>query len=1149
MFNLFTTRRFLPLFITQFLAAFNDNLFKNALIIMITYRIAAADSAQAALLVNSAFGLFILPSFLFSALAGDLADKYDRAQIARSVKVVEIVLTCLGTAGLASGSMPLLLATLFGFGTHAAFFGTVKYAILPQHLAATELLTGNALIEAGTFLAILTGTLLGGLLILQPAGIWLLAPLMIGLAICGAYVSRWIPAAPGADPDLKISLNIPRGTWALLRFSMAKRDIRLCILGISWFWFMGSIFLAQFAPFAKDVLHADGAIVTLFLTVFSIGIAFGSLLCDRLLRGYARATPVPLAALGMSLCGFDLYGSSMAAIARTTPTALTSLADFAASGPGLHVLADLFGLALCGGFFIVPLYTLLQTRADKAHGARAIAANNLVNALFMVGAAGLAVLLLTLGCTIPQIFLITATLNIFVAIYICKLLPFSIIGALLKLVYRVEITGIAHYFAAGDRVLIVANHTSFLDAALIAAFLPERVTFAVNTFVAQNFWMKHLLSMVDTFPLDPTNPLATKSLIDTLKHDRKCMIFPEGRITVTGTLMKVYEGPGMIADKSGATILPIRIDGAQYSPFSRLKGKVRLRLFPRITLTIMPPRKLEIPAEYTGRKRRQMAGELLYDLMRDMMFHSSQRPVTLLQSLCEARRIHGGKHIIVEDQARQPLNYAQLIARSCILARALRRLTKDAPAPRLGLLLPNTIAAVTGFFAMQALGRAAAMLNYSASPAQILSACRAAQLRHILTSRRFIAAAKLESLLTTLSIGGITPIYLEDIHFTLTDRIYGLGAHFWPEAVLRLTGKPPADAAAVVLFTSGSEGMPKGVVLSHMNILANRHQLGSCVDFGPQDIVFNCLPIFHSFGLTAGTMLPLLAGIKVFFYPSPLHYRIVPELIYDTNATILFGTDTFLSGYARFAHPYDFHALRYVFAGAERVKETTRKIWGERFGLRIFEGYGATETAPVLCVNTPMHFRAGTVGRFMPGIAHRLDSVPGIDRGQRLSVQGPNIMLGYLKEDLPGVLQPLANGWYDTGDIVAIDAEGFVTILGRSKRFAKIGGEMVSLTAVENAVNTVWPEGNHAVVSIPDPRKGEAIILVSEVTTIDISILPDHFRRLGLNELALPRHLVTVDKLPLLGTGKADYIQTRALVIANFDMTPRSASETDATEE
>src|SRR6185503_7612062 len=271
-----------------------------------------------------------------------------------------------------------------------------------------------------------------------------------------------------------------------------------------------------------------------------------------------------------------------------------------------------------------------------------------------------------------------------------------------------------------------------------------------------------------------------------------------------------------------------------------------------------------------------------------------------------------------------------------------------------------------------------------------------------------------------------------------------------------------ANDPAVVLFTSGSEGTPKGVVLSQRNLLANRHQLGSVVDFSPRDIVFNALPVFHSFGLTGGLLLPLLAGVRVFLYPSPLHYRTVPELAYGVNATILFGTDTFLAGYARVADNYDFYSVRYVFAGAERVKPETRRVWFEKFGIRILEGYGATETAPGLAVNTPMHFKAGTVGRLLPGIEHRLEAVPGIDASGRLSVAGPNVMLGYLRAENPGVLQPPVDGWYDTGDIVDIDADGFVTIKGRVKRFAKIAGEMVPLGAVEELVAKTFPKASSA---------------------------------------------------------------------------------------
>jgi acyl-[acyl-carrier-protein]-phospholipid O-acyltransferase/long-chain-fatty-acid--[acyl-carrier-protein] ligase len=337
------------------------------------------------------------------------------------------------------------------------------------------------------------------------------------------------------------------------------------------------------------------------------------------------------------------------------------------------------------------------------------------------------------------------------------------------------------------------------------------------------------------------------------------------------------------------------------------------------------------------------------------------------------------------------------------------------------------------------------------------------------------------------------------------------------------------DQAAVVLFTSGTEGAPKGVVLSHANIQANRFQVAARIDFGPTDIVFNALPLFHSFGLSTGTLLPILFGLKVFLYPSPLHYRIVPEMVYGTNATILFGTDTFLAGYARFAHPYDFYSVRIVCTGAERVKDETRRLYGERFGVRLMEGYGATETAPVLAMNTPMQFKAGSVGRLMPGIDWRLEPVPGIEAGGRLVVSGPNIMAGYLKADRPGELQPPEGGWYDTGDIVTLDDDGFVTIQGRVKRFAKVGGEMVSLAAVEAWVARLWPAEAHAVTTLPDPKKGEQLVLVTARPDPRREELIAFARREGIAEISIPRVLVQVPEVPVLGTGKVDYVKVRAL--------------------
>ncbi len=703
----------------------------------------------------------------------------------------------------------------------------------------------------------------------------------------------------------------------------------------------------------------------------------------------------------------------------------------------------------------------------------------------------------------------------------------QLLRMLLRLCYRVEVSGEAHYRAAGERVLMVSNHLSFLDAILLACFLPEKPMFAINTHIAKRWWVRPFLSLVHAFPIDPTNPMATKKIIEEMRKDRKCVIFPEGRITVTGSLMKIYEGPGLIADKSGSVLLPIRLEGAQYSPFSRLRGKVRLRWFPRITLTIEPPVAIDIPEEVKGRSRRAAISLQLYDIMSHMLFDSSPLQATLFEALMDSMAIHGGNHRIAEDIQRSPLTYRQLIARSRILGDRIKREGRDGD--RVGIMLPNMVSTLVCFFAVQVAGRVPAMLNFSTGAANIASAIQTAQIGRVYSSRQFVEKGRLQPLVTAMEQAGAEVSYLEDMAATIPLRVKlsGLVLSYCPWLLQRSLPKRCAEDTAVVLFTSGSEGAPKGVALSHRNLLANRYQMAARIDFNATDRVFNALPVFHSFGLTGGTLLPVLSGASVFFYPSPLHYRIVPELAYDTNATILFGTDTFLSGYARFAHPYDFYNVRYIFAGAEKLKEETRRIYSEKYGVRILEGYGATETSPVIACNTPMHHKAGTVGRILPGIETQLEEVPGIAEGGKLKVRGPNVMQGYLLASAPGVLQPVEDGWYDTGDIVTLDAQGFVTIAGRAKRFAKIGGEMVSLTAVEKLAQAVWPGFTHAVIAVPDAKKGEQLVLFSDNPKANRAELQQYGKEKGVSELSIPRQIEVVSAIPVLGTGKVDLVSLK----------------------
>ena len=1110
------TRRFAPLFWCQFFAAFGDNFLKTALVFLILFEVSGANSA---VLITLAGATLIAPFFFLSGLGGEIADRYDKALVAQRIKLTEIAAAAVAVAGFGFHSIALLFVAVFMFGTLATLFGPIKYGILPDLLKREELPSGNALIEAGTFLAILLGTIVAGFAANGHSSPIHFAWLMLLTALASFGSSLLIPKTAEAAPGLVINANVLASTASLIRQVRADRRLWWGAVVASWFWLVGALVLSLLPPLVSFVIGGSEEVVTLFLTIFSIAVGVGSGLAAWLAAGRIVLLPTLVAAVLLGLFSLDLGWAASSMVRAGTPL---DIAGYFAQPHAIRIAVDLAGLAIAGGLFIVPVFTAVQVWAGTDRRARVVAAVNVLNAAFMVGGALLLAVLQKVGLSTPLLFVLLGAVNLAIAIAIGQTMPASWLNDFLSIVFRaffrLEVKGLENIDKAGHNAIIALNHVSFLDPPIATAILPKRPVFAIDVAMSKHWWIQPFLRFVRTMALDPLKPFSLRGIINAVREGNMLVIFPEGRITVTGSLMKIYDGAAMIADKSDAMIVPARIDGAESTIFSRLKSsQVHRRLFPKITVTILEPVKLKLDPALKGRRRRQAAGAALYDIMSDLMYRSTPTDRTLSEALIEAATVHGVNWLAIEDPISGQLTYKKLLTAIAVLGRKLMPLAAEGKA--LGVMLPTSNGGVVTTFAVLSAGRVPAMINFSSGAANIRGACRAAEINTILTSRAFVEKGRLDHVVAQLA-ADLRIVYLEDIRPTIgtLDKLRGLLHRNKP-----LVARKPDDWA-VILFTSGTEGTPKGVVLSHRNMLTNVAQCAARIDFGREDKLFNAMPIFHSFGFTGGVVLPLISGVPLYLYPSPLHYRTVPELVYGICATAIFGTDTFLNGYARMANPYDFRSLRYIIAGAEPVREATRRIYLEKFGLRILEGYGLTETSPVLALNTPMFNKFGTVGRLLPGMTAKLEKVEGVEDGGRLYVKGPNVMLGYLRADRPGVLDPPPEGWHDTGDIVAIDDQGFVAIKGRAKRFAKVGGEMVSLAAVEMLAAELWPHYISAVSAVPDARKGERLIMVTDKHGATRAEFIAYARSQHASELMFPAEIVILDKLPLLGSGKVDQL-------------------------
>lgn len=684
-------------------------------------------------------------------------------------------------------------------------------------------------------------------------------------------------------------------------------------------------------------------------------------------------------------------------------------------------------------------------------------------------------------------------------------------------------------------VLLVPNHVSWLDWLFLSVVLDDDWKFVTSSTTAQTSWF-HRKMMINrrTFPVDNASPYAVRDMAEHLKAGGRLVLFAEGRITLTGSLMKVYDGTGFLIRQTGAKVITCYLRNASRVRFVRHKGWTRW--FPRVSAHFSDALAAPGFPGLSNAAARSRVTTWLRDRMTLQQFETEMAhgPQHLLAAVCETAACIPGR-VALEDVTFQELTYRRLLVGADVLAAEWRRRFGSLAGERIGVLLPNVNAQPVTLLALWAARKVPAMLNYSTGIPVMLQCVQLAGLQHIITSRTFLEKAKLNA--GALTDAGLSLHYLEDIRpaISAVDKAAALLKHTLAcGAGLRGTALRGADTA-VVLFTSGSEGLPKGVELTHRNLLANVRQATAVIDITDDDRFFNALPLFHSFGLLGGTLFPLVRGCYTFLYPSPLHYRVVPTLVYDKACTVLMGTNTFLNGYARKAHPYDFSTLRFLIAGAEKVQSATLDTWARKFGVRILEGYGATECSPMISLNTRMEPSAGSAGRLVPGLEHKLEPVDGVTDGGRLFVRGPNVMKGYLNADANAKFQAL-DGWYDTGDIVEADADGYLHIRGRLKRFAKISGEMVSLTAVEDALAGAFPQFGLrcaiAVVTRPDEDKGEKLVAVTNEPKLRLADLRAAIKAKGLSNLCAPREIVVVPAIPKLGTGKTNHRELERLIAA-----------------
>jgi acyl-[acyl-carrier-protein]-phospholipid O-acyltransferase/long-chain-fatty-acid--[acyl-carrier-protein] ligase len=1111
-------RGFWSLVATQFLGAFNDNGLKNLIVFTILGMALQKDDRDRLVLVATI--LFSVPFILFSMTGGFLADRYSKRTVTIWTKVFEMAVMALAIAGLGSQNLKLEMAAVFLASTQGALFGPSKYGLLPELLPESRLSWGNGVLELGTVLAVIAGGIAGAGLEKAFHGRQAWSGLIfLGLAAVGLISSLGISKVPAADPAKKFRANPVGDLWVQGQLIRKDRVLWLAVLGNTYFWFLGAVLTANIVFYGSDVLHTDSLHSGILQAAVAIGIGLGSLAAGYVSSGKVEYGLIPLGSVGMTVFGILL------------------------SAPRLsfnHVLILLTALGFAAGFFAVPVNALIQHRPDEKDKGGVIAASNLLSFVGIGAAGGIYYVFQHYWHFGPStIFLSVSLVTVAATIYVLYLLPDALLRFLLWVathtLYRIHLEGRENVPAKGG-ALLVPNHVSMVDAVLLIASIDRPIRFLMFKGSYDHPLVKPFAKIMKVIPISaelrPREMIQSlRTATQALKDGEVVCIFPEGQMTRIGQMLPFRRGMERIMKGVEAPIIPVNLGGVWGSIFSFERGKFLWKMPRRIPYPVSVTFGKPMPPTTGSQETRQAVQELGAEAYKARKRY--MRP--LQRSFVQTARRHPFRFAMADGRTPK-LSFGGALTRAVFLARRLRSVWRDQA--MVGILLPPSVPGALVNMAALLMGKVPANLNYTASNEILASCAKQCELKTVVTSKAFLERVHVQP------PGQV--VLLEDLvenPRTLERLGAALIAWLLPVRLLEKSvgagRKVKLDDIATIIFSSGSTGDPKGVMLTHYNVASNVDQLNQVFMLGPHDKILGILPFFHSFGFTGTLCLPTAIGMGVVYHPSPLDSRAIGALVSQYAVTFLLATPTFLQAYMRRCTPEDFGSLQYVMAGAEKLPERISVAFEDHFGIRPLEGYGCTECSPAVTVNT-RDFRAAqfrqvgakrsSIGHPLPGISVRIvnpETFEPLPQGETglLLVRGPNVMLGYLNRP-EKTAEVLRDGWYNTGDIAAMDEDGFVRITDRMSRFSKIGGEMVPHIKVEDMLHEIMgaPEQIFAVTSVPDEKKGERLMVLHTLPEEKLEACLAQLGKSDLPALWKPRadQFVRVETLPYLGTGKLD---------------------------